>query len=121
MKGIKSDLLINLKDGYGVTMEELFYYQESPLKVYVVPKGYKTDFASIPSVFQPVFEKLGRHNNAAILHDYLYDHGYSKYKLTRKEADKIFLDEMQILGVSKIKRKSMYYAVRMFGGSRFIK
>ncbi|EEA3737075.1 DUF1353 domain-containing protein [Salmonella enterica] len=34
---------------------------------------------------------------------------------TKKEADKIFLDGMTVLGVPKWKRTVMYWAVRLFG------
>ncbi|EHT7329390.1 DUF1353 domain-containing protein, partial [Salmonella enterica] len=48
---------------------------------------------------------------AAIIHDYLYDNALR----TKKEADLIFLDGMTVLGVPRLKRKVMYWAVRVFG------
>lgn len=38
----------------------------------VVPKGFKTDLASIPQAVQNVVPKLGRWNRSAVLHDCLY-------------------------------------------------
>ncbi|ECG8868336.1 DUF1353 domain-containing protein, partial [Salmonella enterica] len=42
---------------------------------------------------------------------YLYDNALR----TKKEADLIFLDGMTVLGVPRLKRKVMYWAVRVFG------
>ncbi|EFP5746686.1 DUF1353 domain-containing protein, partial [Salmonella enterica] len=38
---------------------------------------------------------------------------------TKKEADKIFLDGMTVLGVPKWKRIVMYLAVRIFGRGNY--
>lgn len=38
---------------------------------------------------------------------------------TKREADKIFLDGMTVLGVPKWKRTIMYYAVRFFGNGNY--
>ncbi|EKP8882834.1 DUF1353 domain-containing protein, partial [Salmonella enterica] len=38
---------------------------------------------------------------------------------TKKEADKIFLDGMTVLGVPKWKRTVMYWAVRVFGRGNY--
>ncbi|EBM0567935.1 phage tail protein, partial [Salmonella enterica] len=46
-----------------------------------------------------------------IIHDWMYDNALR----TKKEADKIFLDGMTVLGVPKWKRTVMYWAVRWFG------
>lgn len=76
-----------------------------------VPKGFKTDLASIPwpaSMFIPI---VGRYNQSAILHDFLY----STQERLRKEADKIFLESMKVLEVHWFKRNIMFFAVRLFG------
>ncbi|EDS8696232.1 DUF1353 domain-containing protein, partial [Salmonella enterica] len=36
-----------------------------------------------------------------------------------KEADLIFLDGMTVLGVPRLKRKVMYWAVRWFGRGKY--
>ncbi|ENP7392157.1 DUF1353 domain-containing protein, partial [Salmonella enterica] len=40
---------------------------------------------------------------------------YDNALRTKKEADKIFLDGMMVLGVTKWKHTIMYWAVRLFG------
>ena len=77
-----------------------------------VPIGTYTDFASIPRPLWAIFPKWGKYGNAAVIHDWLYwDQSRS-----RREADDIFLEGMQILEVSAWTRKTIYYAVRWFGG-----
>lgn len=59
-------------------------------------------------------EKIVR---ASVIHDYLYSiKSDETYKaLSRKEADKIFLEIMKIEGVFIFKRYIMYISVRIFG------
>ena len=77
-----------------------------------VPIGTYTDFASIPRSLWAVFPRWGKYGNAAVIHDWMYwDQSRS-----RKEADDIFLEGMEVLEVPAWKRKTIYRAVRMFGG-----
>lgn len=70
-----------------------------------------TDLASVPRIFWTLLPPDGKYAKAAIIHDYLYDNA----QRTKKEADRIFLDGMTVLGVPKWKRTVMYWAVRVFG------
>lgn len=81
------------------------------LDIISVPKGFITDFASIPQFFRNIIETVGKHGKGAVLHDYLYYTG----ERPRDEADEIFNEAMGVLGVSGWKRMIMYRAVRMFG------
>lgn len=76
-----------------------------------VPIGFHTDFASIPRLFWAFLPRWGKYGNAAVIHDYLYWH----QPRTRREADDIFLEGMEVLEVPKWKRKAIYFAVRWFG------
>ena len=77
----------------------------------IVPRGFITDFASVPRAFWIVLPPDGKYTAAAVVHDFLY-HIQDR---SRKECDLIFLEAMEVLEVSWIKRKSMYRAVRLFG------
>lgn len=77
-----------------------------------VPRGFETDFASVPGVFRCIVSPIGRHGKAAVLHDRLYATGERR---SRRESDLIFLEAMQVLGVSPWRRYVMYGAVRLFG------
>ncbi|EAQ9999427.1 DUF1353 domain-containing protein, partial [Salmonella enterica] len=59
----------------------------------------------------------GKYAKAAIIHDWMYDNALR----TKKEADRIFLDGMAVLGVPKWKRLVMYQAVRLFGRGMYEK
>ena len=90
-----------------------FYYKTAygSITDVVIPKGFITDFASTPKILYPVFPPIGKYNKACIIHDYLYQNK----ALPRKTCDLYFLQAMEVLGVSKWRRYSMYYAVRLFG------
>ncbi len=91
------------------TLDSFWYISEDNVG-YQVPRGVHTDFASIPRVFRGLISRTGRHGKAAVLHDYLC--GY--YKVTRKEADKIFLEAMKTLDVGWLKRRTMFLGVRAY-------
>ena len=77
-----------------------------------IPRGYMTDFASIPRVFWPIVgHPAAEYGKAAVVHDYLYE----THRHSRKRSDKIFYEAMVVSKVAKWKRKIIYYAVRMGG------
>ena len=83
--------------------------------LYIVPKGYMTDFASIPEGM-PFFEPFGLHSEAAIAHDWFYAVGEPG---KREWADKFFLAKMKALNVPLLKREAMYQAVRLGGEAAY--
>lgn len=93
------------------------------LDVVKVPSGFVTDFASIPRGLWNLFPPIGRYGKAAVLHDYLYqkrivtDSRYldGAWFVTRAEADHIFLEAMQVLGVGFFTRYVIYAGVRVGG------
>lgn len=77
-----------------------------------VPAGFVTDLATVPRIFWILLlPPDGKYAKTAIIHDYLYDSALR----TKREAARIFLDGMTVLGVPKWKRTVMYWAVRLFG------
>ncbi|HAF4828314.1 TPA: DUF1353 domain-containing protein [Salmonella enterica] len=80
-----------------------------------VPAGFVTDLASVPRIFWTFLPPDGKYAKAAIIHDYLYDNALR----TKREADRIFLDGMTVLGVPRWKRTIMYWAVRLFGRGKY--
>lgn len=80
---------------------------------YTVPVGFKTNFASIPRIFWGIIAPTGKHTNASILHDYLYENGY-KLGVSRKRADKIFYDAMIDSSVANLTANIMWFCVRAF-------
>ncbi len=92
-----------------------------------VPKGFVTDFASIPRPLRIFIPKLGLWNKAAVLHDWVYQVGefyawqliagnwFYVPTISREDADLLFLDAMTDLKVKRWKRNIMYYFVRTWG------
>ncbi len=76
-----------------------------------VPKGFVTDFASVPNPVRMLIPKWGKYGKAACLHDWLYN----CKTVTRLEADNLFLEAMVVMGVPRWQRITMYIAVRAFG------
>lgn len=93
---------------------EFTYYigKENSNEFIVVPKGFITDFASVPRGLWNIFPPDGEYTQAAVLHDYMY----SENLFARKRCDEIFLEAMVVLNVPKWKRVLMFWAVRTFGG-----
>ena len=82
-------------------------------KKIVIPKGFKTDFASVPRMLRGFVWGVGNHNLASLIHDFLYDHQIG----TRKAADKEMLHWMKKAGCSKVKMYTIYTAIRIGGKS----
>lgn len=82
-----------------------------------VPKGFKTDFASVPRL--PLIYSLfgNRAQKPAVLHDYLYSMGGSENE--REIADEVFFAAMVTNENPWYQRYPMYMAVRAFGGIAF--
>lgn len=74
--------------------------------------GFMTDFASVPRPLWVVLPKWGKYGNAAVIHDWLY---WSQKRLSRAEADHVFLEAMTVLGVPAWQKHTMHWAVRLFG------
>ncbi|HAG0017477.1 TPA: DUF1353 domain-containing protein [Salmonella enterica] len=92
-----------------------FYLSDDNSDVIAVPVGFVTDLATIPRIFWSLMPPDGKYAKAAIIHDYLYDNALR----TKKEADRIFLDAMTVLGVPAWKRVIMYHAVKLFGRGNY--
>ena len=79
-----------------------------------IPKGFVTDFASIPQVLWSFgLSPHGRYSKAAIVHDYLY----WAQCCTRKQADNILLIAMKESSVGPIMETEIYKGVRIGGKS----
>jgi hypothetical protein len=105
----------DLQDGTNYRLlAPLVYMTEVPhaQAVIRVPKGFITDFASIPRGLWNIFPPMGKYNGAAIVHDYLY----RRTIWDRAICDAVFLEAMKTLQVSWLSRTLIYRAVRMFGG-----
>jgi hypothetical protein len=84
-------------------------------ETYVIPFGFKTDFATIPRIFWILAASDDADTReASVLHDFLYSVECLD-GVSRAKADKLFLIAMKELKASLVKRHLIYLAVRMFG------
>lgn len=87
--------------------------EQQQVNGYIIPVGFVTDFASVPRSLWNILPPIGKHNRAALLHDYLYTENIG----SRKKADELFLAVMIEDGVSVFTAWIMYLGVRI-GGSK---
>lgn len=98
-------------------------------EIFVVPRYFVTDFASIPWPASYLIAPFGDHAEAAVIHDWLYavgtgvgkdDPDYDeKKKAARLKADLVFYKAMRESGVPRWRRRVMFGAVRIGGGVNF--
>lgn len=82
---------------------------------FTVPAGFRTDLASVPRPFWLITGgKTGRHQRAAVCHDYQC----VVKEMSYRDAAQAFLDIMIQDGVPRWRAKLMYWAV-LFGGPKF--
>ena len=83
--------------------------------VYInIPKGFNTDFGSIPQLFQSLVSPIGSPTKAYVLHDYLLSL-YLQGKISkRKVCDKTFRVALRNEGVGMPRRSFMHLCVRAY-------
>lgn len=82
---------------------------------FLVPGGYRFDLASVPRAFWAFVAPFELGYIAPLVHDRLYTHG-NRARISRLEADRIFLDLMIREGIPPRRAKLAYRAVRIGGG-----
>ncbi len=106
--------LIPFDDGeFWVMGNDLVFSVRDTGQRIVVPRGFVTDFASVPRIFWSVFPRHGEYTRAAIVHDFLY----WEQRCTRSQADELFDIIMQDSDVDSTTRLAIYAAVRVWGNS----
>ena len=107
------------KEGFrrlAVLTDDYYYCYPLTHEVIRVPKGFETDFASIPYVAAGFIDPMGDNMEAAVIHDYLYAVGEPGQ---REKADTILLDALEQHHVDPIRRKLMYETVRLGGAKNY--
>ncbi|OOG89416.1 hypothetical protein B0E41_00445 [Hydrogenophaga sp. A37] len=86
---------------------------QAPLPSVTAPRGFVTDFASVPRLFWTLLPPDGAYTYAAVLHDFLY----WEQSISRPAADEVLKFAMQELKVATTTSDAIYTAVRTFGSS----
>ena len=100
-----------------LTLDDLIYYSKLIDQNITVKRGFNTDGASVPWLFQWKFKPFdNRTIRSVILHDYLYVlHDYDPtFTMDRKMADDILLESL--VAESWTNAKMYYDASMIFGG-----
>ena len=102
-----------LKGKRDMKLIESLSFKDSKGVIWTAPKGSIIDGASIPRFFWRVIGAplSGIYRRASVLHD-VYCASKSR---PHKQVHKMFYEAMLVDDVPKIKAKTMYRAVRMFG------
>ena len=84
---------------------------------FTVPKGFVTDFASVPRFWTRLVPRNGRDQIAFLVHDFMYlNHSYfSSKEFSRRDIDNIMLRLMKDMNASKFRQFVTYWSVRLFG------
>lgn len=93
----------------------LVYNSDVANMIIRVPNGFVTDFASVPRLPLAYLLTGDTAHKAAVIHDYLY----RSKKISRKNADLVFLEAMKETGIPMWRRYSMFLAVRTFGWTQY--
>lgn len=97
-----------LADGDSWVLMDDLAYKANDGRSIVAPRGFITDFASVPQFLWWWTAPWGRHGFAGIVHDWLY---YIQ-DVSRADADALFREIMGKLGVRPTKAWLMWVAVR---------
>lgn len=102
-----------LEGGEQWQVTKTFYHEIGNFRI-IVPQSFVFDFASIPRIAWTIIGSpaTGKHRIPALIHDWLY----ASEMFERSICDEVFYMLLRQYGVSWLKSKAMYYAVRL-GGS----
>jgi Protein of unknown function (DUF1353) len=100
----------------GLVVSDWLYCYPPTGDVLLVPRGYMTDFASIPDAVRPLIDVFGDNAEAAVAHDWLYAIGEPG---KREAADDLFRFALKEQGVGVVTRNAMHAGVRVGGGGAY--
>jgi hypothetical protein len=106
---------------------ENFYVLTAPFEymtyneyLITVPKGFKTNFASVPRLAKAYIDDDDwQIREPSVIHDFLYSSSSKQLGYDRKEADGILFEAMVGLGMRRSKAALIYYILRLFGGANY--
>lgn len=108
------------RPGEWVVLEEYVFWSHRIQQPIVVPRWFITDLASVPKIFRSFISVNERHRLASLPHDVIYClEAHDMNKHSRRTVDSIFLDFCKVMGVPKLKRWTMFTAIRLGGWTLF--
>lgn len=104
-----------LDDKRFMLLSDLVYESDILKATLTVPKGFVTDFASVPRVPIAYWLFGDRAHHESVPHDFLYQ----THKSSRADADKLFLEAMIVRKKPLYIRQPMYWGVVLGGASSY--
>ena len=99
---------------FWITVEDMVYVIGSTNDRITVPRGFVTDFASIPKALWSLgLSPYGQYSRAAVIHDYLY----WTQGCTRAQSDRLLVIAMKESSVSSFDELVVYEGVDKGGGA----
>lgn len=116
MSEFRSELRVKeITDDKWMLLADLIYHSDHLNCVVRVPKGFITDYASVPRLPTIYAIAGGKGTKPAVIHDYLYHHeGHP-----RADCDAVFLEAMEADGQGWFIRNLMWAGVRVFGWTAY--
>lgn len=127
------DLIVRLKDFKDFVLEEDFYFyfsngvylhglgnasrENKNVHYIIVPKGFATDFGSVPRLFQGIISPVGNASKAYVLHDFLCVLA-REGRISRKDCDLLFKEALKQVNVKPFAISVLYGAVRFYAAIR---
>jgi hypothetical protein len=93
----------------------LVYQSDVAGRVFVVPEGFETDFASVPRIPVAFLLTADSAHEASVVHDY----AYSTHIVDRETADAVLREASAVTGIPWLRRQATWLGVRCFGGSHW--
>lgn len=93
------------------------FYSAELDRVLTVPKGYTTDFASIPWWARWYVNINGKSRKPAVVHDFGCDHK-DQWGLSQKQVDALWGEGLKVQKIRPTLRAAMYGSVRAYQATK---
>lgn len=87
--------------------------------VTTIPKGFQTNFGSIPKGFRWLISNTGIYNDSYLLHDWMYSKDYNGPEMSKEDADTLLFLNLKSAGMSRWKCSLVYNVVKLFAQSHW--
>ena len=100
--------------------DDLVFYSAIYRGVFIAPRGFQTDLASIPRIAWVLFPKVGKHDKGAVIHDGAYANALvtqdgDRIFAAKAVGDTLFNEGMRAEHVNGLTRRFMHRAVAIWG------
>lgn len=104
--------VVQREDHRWVLLREMAYRADNG-RLFRVPTGFDTDFASVPKPFRNLVPRWSKTTRPAVLHDFLY--ATQPPGVTRSVADDLFYEALLNSGVGGVGAWLMWLGVHLGG------